>query len=81
MGATLFWTICDFPRYAMLSGLSTKRFVACPSCQKDTCSFRLKHDKKQCYMGRRRFLPLDKTFELIKSFFVVKDIGLLLDFL
>lgn len=38
MHATLLWTINDFPAYANLSGWSTKGEMACPSCNKDTCS-------------------------------------------
>ncbi|XP_041026970.1 uncharacterized protein LOC121267174 [Juglans microcarpa x Juglans regia] len=55
--ATLLWTINDFPAYANLSGWSTKGKMACPLCNEDTNSIWLKHGRKYCYMGHRRFLP------------------------
>ncbi|XP_038699646.1 uncharacterized protein LOC119996939 [Tripterygium wilfordii] len=54
--AMLLWTINDFPAYAMMSGWSTKGELACPCCNKNTCSYRLKHGRKHCYMGHRRSL-------------------------
>jgi hypothetical protein len=57
--ALLLWTINDFPAYAMFSGWSTKGKFACPYCHKDTEYLWLKHGKKHCYMGHRRFLPSD----------------------
>ncbi|XP_015165497.1 uncharacterized protein [Solanum tuberosum] len=56
MRAALLWTINDFPAYANLSGWSTKGALACPSCNKDTPSTRLKYGRKFSYMGARRFL-------------------------
>ncbi|XP_042983252.1 uncharacterized protein LOC122312657 [Carya illinoinensis] len=55
--ATLLWTINNFPAYANLSGWSTKGKMAFPSCNEDINSMWLKHDRKYCYMGHRRFLP------------------------
>lgn len=43
----------------MLFGWSTKGKLACPVCNKDTYSMTLKHGRKQCYMGHRRFLCKD----------------------
>ena len=60
--ATLLWTINDFPAYGNLSGYSVKGYKACPICGNDTCSERLKHGKKICYMGHRRFLPQAHQF-------------------
>ncbi|XP_020085892.1 uncharacterized protein LOC109708518 [Ananas comosus] len=57
MRAAILWTISDFPTYANLSGWSTKGKLACPCCNKDTASSWLRHGKKFCYMGHRRFLP------------------------
>ncbi|GJX08844.1 hypothetical protein Tco_0196776 [Tanacetum coccineum] len=54
--ASLMWTINDFPAYANLSGWSTKGRVACPVCANSTHSRWLKHGKKFCYMGHRRWL-------------------------
>ncbi|XP_059316109.1 uncharacterized protein LOC132066941 [Lycium ferocissimum] len=56
MRAALLWTINDFPAYAYLSGWSTKGALACPSCNKETPSTRLKYGRKFSYMGARRFL-------------------------
>ena len=60
--AALMWTISDFPAYAYLSGWSTKGKYACPSCHKDTCFQWLKHGRKHCYMGHRRFLDKHHAF-------------------
>ena len=57
--AALLWTINDFPAYAMLSGWSTKGYQACPICMAETSCMHLKHRKKLCYTGHRRFLPID----------------------
>ncbi|XP_060208655.1 uncharacterized protein LOC132636024 isoform X1 [Lycium barbarum] len=67
--ASLLWTINDFPAYANLSGWSTKGKLACPCCNKGTVSTRLKHCKKQCYMGHRRFFPLDHKWRNDKALF------------
>ena len=67
--ASLLWTINDFPAYGMLSGWSTKGKLACPVCMKDTHSMRLSHGGKQCYMGHRRFLPMNHKFRKQKHLF------------
>jgi hypothetical protein len=67
--AALLWTINDFPAYGMLSGWSTKGALACPCCNKKTSSCRLKYSYKQCYMGHRRFLPIDHPWRNNKSSF------------
>lgn len=54
--AALLWTISDLPAYAMLSGWRISGKLACPACNYDTCSMYLKHSRKMCYMGHRRFL-------------------------
>ncbi|XP_019251295.1 PREDICTED: uncharacterized protein LOC109230226 [Nicotiana attenuata] len=56
MRAALMWTINDFPAYGTLSGWCTYGRFACPSCNINTQSRRLKHGRKFCYMGHRRFL-------------------------
>jgi hypothetical protein len=63
------WTINDFPAYAMMSGWSTKGALACPCCNKETCSKWLKYGHKHCYMGHRRFLPLGHPWRKNKSSF------------
>ena len=42
MQAALLWTINDFPAYGMMSGWSTKGYMACPTCNKDICSLGLR---------------------------------------
>lgn len=69
MRASLLWTISDFPAYANLSGWSTKGQLACPCCHKHTKSQRLKHGRKFCYMGHRRFLPYKHAFRKDKKSF------------
>ena len=60
--AALMWTINDFPAYADISGWSTKGLLACPCCMDDTESHYLKHGRKVCYMGHRRWLDNDHEF-------------------
>ncbi|XP_077246449.1 uncharacterized protein LOC143886385 [Tasmannia lanceolata] len=49
--------------------MSTKEKLACPSCGKETCSLRLKHGRKFCDMGHRRFLENNHKFRFEKSAF------------
>ncbi|KAG6424602.1 hypothetical protein SASPL_115020 [Salvia splendens] len=67
--ASLLWTISDFPRYAYLSGWSTQGEYACPVCNKEAHSIRLKHGGKYCYMGHRRFLPKEHEFRKNRRLF------------
>ncbi|XP_019189999.1 PREDICTED: uncharacterized protein LOC109184453 [Ipomoea nil] len=67
--ASLLWTINDFPAYENLSGWSTKGKMACPCCNKETCSMRLANCSKQCYMGHRRYLPSNHKWRKDKSSF------------
>ncbi|XP_040361753.1 uncharacterized protein LOC121049185 [Rosa chinensis] len=60
MRAAVMWTINDFPTYANLSGWSTKGYLACPVCNKDTASHRLKN--KIGYGVHRRFLPMHHSW-------------------
>ncbi|XP_026380826.1 uncharacterized protein LOC113275507 [Papaver somniferum] len=57
MHAAVLWTINDFPAYANLSGWSTKGYLACPVCNEDAPSIKLR--SKICYMGHRRYLSPD----------------------
>ncbi|KAH7841811.1 hypothetical protein Vadar_034558 [Vaccinium darrowii] len=66
--AAVLWTINDFPAYGMLSGWSTKGKLACPICNKDTCSLTLKNGQKQCYMGHRRYLDPNHVWRRSKKF-------------
>ena len=67
--AAVLWTINDFPAYGMLSGWSTKGYHACPVCMDETTSQYLYHSRKICYMGHRRFLPLDHPWRRDKKNF------------
>lgn len=69
MRAALLWTINDFPAYAYMSGWSTKGRIACPSCNKDTCSKWLDASGKFCYTGHRRWLTCDHKFRKMKQQF------------
>ncbi|XVE92524.1 hypothetical protein REPUB_Repub01dG0104600 [Reevesia pubescens] len=62
MRVALMWTINDFPAYSMLSGWNTKKKFACPCCGFDTCSEWLYHGGKYCFLGHRRFMPLDHPY-------------------
>ena len=64
MFAALLCTISDFPAYSMLSGWKTKGRYACPTCNYNTDSLYLKHSRKTCYMGHRRFLQREHPWRL-----------------
>ncbi|CAL2228558.1 unnamed protein product [Prunus armeniaca] len=55
--AAVMWTVNDFPAYAMVSGWSTKGYMACPVCKEDVTSGW--HAGKVCYLGHQRWLPWD----------------------
>ncbi|KAL6570373.1 hypothetical protein OROMI_014887 [Orobanche minor] len=67
--ATVLWTISDFPGYAMLSGWSTKGYLACPICGYETSSMYLKHSRKVCYMNHRKFLDSNHMWRSDKKRF------------
>ncbi|XP_072054334.1 uncharacterized protein [Arachis hypogaea] len=69
MHAALFWTISDFPGLDNLSGWNTHTSLACPSCNFDTVSRRLKFGMKYCFMGHRRWLPDDHEYRHNKHSF------------
>ncbi|XP_062112702.1 uncharacterized protein LOC133823866 [Humulus lupulus] len=56
-GVPILWTIDDFPAYGTVSGYSTQGYKACPVCEDDTSSFRIRG--KTCFMGHRRYLCLN----------------------
>lgn len=64
--AVALWTINDFPAYGDISGWSTKGYLVCPVCNKDTSSRRLR--SKICYMDHRRFLPYDHIWRQSRKF-------------
>ncbi|XP_073113085.1 uncharacterized protein [Elaeis guineensis] len=55
--AALLWTVNDFPAYGDISGWCTKGYKACPTCNDDITSDRIR--EKICFTGHRRFLPDD----------------------
>ncbi|KAI5334200.1 hypothetical protein L3X38_024333 [Prunus dulcis] len=55
--AAVMWTVNDFPAYAMVSGWSTKGYMACPVC-KENITYGW-HAGKVCYLGNQRWLPWD----------------------
>ena len=66
MRVALMWTVNDFLAYGYLSAWSTNGYKACPTCNEDTSSVRLKD--KLSYVGHRWFLltdhPLRKSRDL-----------------
>ncbi|XP_028110420.1 uncharacterized protein LOC114308923 [Camellia sinensis] len=66
MHATVIWTINDFPAYGNLSGWSTKGYLACPNCNENASSQRLR--SKIGYTGARRYLPEDHPWRKSKLF-------------
>ncbi|XP_055960112.1 uncharacterized protein LOC130014962 [Mercurialis annua] len=56
------------PAYGMLSGWSTKGKLACPVCNKWTCSLTLKNGVKKCYMGHRRYLHAQHSWRKSRKF-------------
>ncbi|KAL3618470.1 hypothetical protein CASFOL_037552 [Castilleja foliolosa] len=67
MHASVLWTINDFPAYGDLSGWITKGYMACPTCNEDTYSVKLRN--KICYMGHRRNLPKNHSWRKDKKNF------------
>ncbi|XP_010240303.1 uncharacterized protein LOC100844242 isoform X2 [Brachypodium distachyon] len=57
--AALLWTISDWLGRGILSGES---LAVCSHCLRNTCSRRLKHGRKTCYLGHRRFLEPNHPF-------------------
>ena len=66
--AVLLWTVNDFPAYGNLSGLCTKGYEGCPICCTNTKAIRLSNGHKICYMGHRRYLPLNHHYREKKTF-------------
>jgi hypothetical protein len=63
------WTINDLPAYADLSGWPNKGVKACPCCMHSTRSKYLKNGCKFCYMGHRRYLPIEHLWRLNRRTF------------
>jgi hypothetical protein len=60
--SVLLWTVNDFPAYGNLSGCCVKGYFACPICNENTYSDRLRNCNKNIYTGHRRYLPHDHSF-------------------
>ncbi|XP_060182958.1 uncharacterized protein LOC132612901 [Lycium barbarum] len=69
MRAALMWTISDFPGLDILSGWNTHTSLACPSCNFDAEPCRLRHSRKWCFIGHRRFLGRNHKFRLMRHRF------------
>ncbi|CAL9005111.1 unnamed protein product, partial [Prunus brigantina] len=67
--AALMWTINDFPAYGNLSGCVVKGHKACPICGDDTPSHRLKNGHKICYIGHRKWLPINHLYRRQRAAF------------
>ena len=52
MHVALMTTVSDFPAYVMLSGWSTKGYLACPKCHYETDSDWLPYNGKNVYSGK-----------------------------
>ncbi|XP_062111616.1 uncharacterized protein LOC133823056 isoform X1 [Humulus lupulus] len=65
----LLWTVNDFPAYGNLSGLSTKGYQGCPIFVTNTKAIRLSNGHKICYMGHRRYFPLNHHYRDKKKAF------------
>ncbi|KAH7862298.1 hypothetical protein Vadar_002621 [Vaccinium darrowii] len=66
MRACVLWTINDFPAYGIMSGWSTKGYLACPICNWDNISVGLR--SKIGYLGARRYLPEHHVWRRSKLF-------------
>ena len=66
MHAAVLWTINDFPAYGMISGWSTHGYKACPICNEDTTSFRIRD--RIAYAGHRRFLHKNHPWRKDKNY-------------
>ena len=68
--AMLFGAINDFPAYGNLSGYTVKGYKACPICQENTSSIKLKNSGKGerknsgkiVFLGNRKFLPIQHRY-------------------
>ncbi|KAI5317428.1 hypothetical protein L3X38_037135 [Prunus dulcis] len=65
----LMWTINDFPAYGNLSGCVVKGYKACLICGDDTPSRRLKNGHKICYIGHRKWLPINHPYRRQRAAF------------
>ncbi|KAK9053298.1 hypothetical protein SSX86_029931 [Deinandra increscens subsp. villosa] len=66
MRAALLWTINDFPAYGYLSGWKTSGYKACPICNEDASSVRIRD--RIAYVGHRRFLEPNDPWRNARDF-------------
>ncbi|KAK9048338.1 hypothetical protein SSX86_032699, partial [Deinandra increscens subsp. villosa] len=66
MRAALLWTINDFPAYGYLSGWKTSGYKACPICNEDSSSVRIRDGIS--YVGHRRFLEPNDSWRNARDF-------------
>ncbi|KAM3248117.1 hypothetical protein P3L10_009885 [Capsicum annuum] len=66
MHAAVLWTIHDFPAYGNLSGWSTKGYMACPTCNMDASSQRVRG--KISYTGHCQYLESNHSWRRSKKF-------------
>lgn len=57
MHVALMTIVSDFPAYGMLSGWSTKGYLACPECHYELDSEWLPYSGTNVYRANRKFLP------------------------
>ncbi|KAL6189175.1 hypothetical protein ACLB2K_040565 [Fragaria x ananassa] len=67
MKAAVLWIVNDFPAYGNLSGWSTKGYLACPVCNTDACSYKLR--RKIGYLATRRWLRKNHPWRKQKELF------------
>ena len=65
--ATVIWCIHDYPALSTLYGRTTRGYYACIHCDKDPMSRSLR--QKLCYIGHRRYLPMDDPLRKNKRAF------------
>ncbi|CAL9029977.1 unnamed protein product, partial [Prunus brigantina] len=65
----LLWTVNDFAAYGNLSDCVVKGYKNCPICGDDTPSHRLKNGHKICYIGHRKWLPINHPYQRQRAAF------------
>ncbi|KAL0558513.1 hypothetical protein IC582_003087 [Cucumis melo] len=69
----LLWTINDFLAYGNLSGCSVKGYRACPICEDNTSSIRLKYGKKWHTLGIENFYHIIILFVVKRNLLMVSE--------
>ncbi|KAL0554413.1 hypothetical protein IC582_008334 [Cucumis melo] len=69
----LLWTINDFPTYGNLSGCSVKGYKACPICEDNTSSIRLKYGNKWHTLGIENFYHIIILFAVKRNRLMVSE--------